>query len=215
MKKALGALLVSFSFVAGAMQFAHATPAAPLAGTDYTVLSAVQPVDVPAGKIQVTEFMWVGCPQCDEFDPYLEAWVRQQEPDVVFRRVPVAFRDDFIPHSKMLPALDAMVLADKLTPAVFHEIHVNRNYLLTPDRQAGFLATPGVDRKTDLDKDQSFPVAGDLERATVLMNSYKVNGEPTLAVPGKYVTGPAQTGSLPGVVQVLDCLVLQVREKKL
>lgn len=36
MKKVLGALLVSFGLIAGAMQFAHATPAAPLAGTDYT-----------------------------------------------------------------------------------------------------------------------------------------------------------------------------------
>lgn len=215
MKKVLGALLVSFGLIAGAMQFAHATPAAPLAGTDYTVLSAAQPVDAPAGKIQIIEFMWYGCPHCNEFDPYLEAWVRQQGPDVVFRRVPVAFRDDFIPHSKMLLALDAMGLADKLTPVVFREIHVNRNDLLTPDKQADFLATQGVDRKTYLGVYNSFTVAGNLKRATALMSGYRVNGVPTLAVQGKYVTGPAQTGSLQGVLQVLDYLVTQVRAKKL
>ncbi len=47
------------------------------------------------------------------------------------------------------------------------------------------------------------------------MNDYKINGVPTLAVQGKYETGPAQAGSLPGAVQVLDYLVSQVRAKKL
>lgn len=215
MKNIISVLFVSLSFVAGAMQFAHAAPAAPLAGTDYTVLTAAQPVDVPANKIQVVEFMWYGCPHCNEFDPYLEAWVKNQGADVVFRRVPVAFRDDFIPHSRMLLALDAMGLADKLTPAVFREIHLNKNNLLSPDKQADFLATQGVDKKTYLDVYNSFSVAGNLKRATVLTNDYKINGVPTLAVQGKYETGPAQAGSLPGAVQVLDYLVSQVRAKKL
>jgi thiol:disulfide interchange protein DsbA len=38
---------------------------------------------------------------------------------------------------------------------------------------------------------------------------------PTLAVQGKYETGPAATGSLPGTLQVLDYLVSQVRTKKM
>jgi thiol:disulfide interchange protein DsbA len=215
MKEVLGALLVSLTFIVGATHSALASPAAPLAGTDYTVLTAAQPVDVPAGKIQVIEFMWFGCPHCAQFDPYLEAWVRKQGPDVVFRHVPVAFRDDFIPHSKMLLALDAMDLADKLTLAVFNEIHVNRNDLLTPDKQAEFFATQGVDRKTYLDFYNSFSVAGNLKHATQLMTDYKIDGVPTLAVRGKYETGPAKAGSLPGALQVLDFLVSQVRAKKL
>ncbi len=215
MRKILGALLVSVSFAVGAPQSVLASPAAPLAGTDYTVLAAAQPVDVPAGKIEVIEFMWYGCPHCNEFDPYLEAWVRRQGPDVVFKRVPVAFRDDFIPHSKMLLALDAMGLADKLTPAVFHEIHANRNYLLTPEKQAEFVATQGVDSKRYLDFYNSFSVAGNLKRATQLMKDYRIEGVPTLAVQGKYETGPAKAGSLPGTLQVLDYLVSQVRAKKL
>ena len=77
-----------------------------------------------AGKVEVIEFFWYGCPHCNEFEPYLEAWAKKQGPDVVFKRVPVAFRDDFIPHSKMYHALDALGVAEKLTPAVFNEIHV-------------------------------------------------------------------------------------------
>jgi thiol:disulfide interchange protein DsbA len=217
MKKFFSALALSLGLAAGtlsAMNTAHASPAAPVAGTDYTVLQAAQPVDAQ-GKIEVIEFMWYGCPHCNEFDPYLEAWVKKQGPDVVFKRVPVAFRDDFIPHSKMYHALDALGLADKLTPAVFNEIHVKKNYLLTPEAQATFLATQGVDKKKYLDAYNSFSTQSDLQRDNKLMQDYKIDGVPTLAVQGKYETGPATTNSLPGTIQVLDFLVSQVRAKKM
>jgi thiol:disulfide interchange protein DsbA len=217
MKKFLSALALSLGLAVGAMSAvtaAHASPAAPVAGTDYTVLQSPQPVD-PTGKIQVIEFFWYGCPHCNEFDPYLEAWVKKQGPDVVFKRVPVAFRDDFIPHSKMYHALDALGLADKLTPAVFNEIHVKKNYLLTPEAQATFLATQGVDKKKYMDAYNSFSTQSDLKRDPKLMADYKIDGVPTLAIQGKYETGPATTNSLPGTIQVLDFLVTQIRDKKM
>ncbi|MFK4440370.1 thiol:disulfide interchange protein DsbA [Caballeronia udeis] len=217
MNKLFRALALSIGLVAGtlgAVNAAHASPAAPVAGTDYTVLQPAQPVDAN-GKIEVIEFMWYGCPHCNEFDPYLEAWVKKQGPDVVFKRVPVAFRDDFIPHSKMYHALDALGLADKLTPAVFNEIHVKKNYLLTPEAQATFLATLGVDKKKYMDAYNSFSTQSDLQRDTKLMQDYKIDGVPTLAVQGKYETGPATTNSLPGTIQVLDFLIAQIRAKKM
>jgi len=217
MKKFLSALALSLGLAVGAMSAmtsAHASPTAPVAGTDYTVLQSPQPVD-PTGKIQVIEFFWYGCPHCNEFDPYLEAWVKKQGPDVVFKRVPVAFRDDFIPHSKMYHALDALGLADKLTPVVFNEIHVKKNYLLTPEAQATFLATQGVDKKKYMDAYNSFSTQSDLKRDTKLMADYKIDGVPTLAIQGKYETGPATTNSLPGTIQVLDFLVTQIRDKKM
>jgi thiol:disulfide interchange protein DsbA len=210
MKKLLSILFLSLGLVAGAAQ-----AAAPVAGKDYTALSTPQPVEVPAGKIEVTEFFWYGCPHCNEFNPYLEAWVKKQGPDVVFKRVPVAFRDDFIPHSKLYHALDALGLAQQLTPTIFNEIHVNKNYLLTPEDQAKFLAKNGVDPKKFMDAYNSFSTQSALQRDKKLMEDYKIDGVPTLAVQGKYETGPAATNSLPGTIQVLDYLVSQVREKKM
>jgi protein dithiol oxidoreductase (disulfide-forming) len=217
MKKLFSALAVSLGIAVGAMSAmnaAHASPAAPVAGTDYTVLQTAQPVDA-AGKVEVIEFFWYGCPHCNEFEPYLEAWVKKQGPDVVFKRVPVAFRDDFIPHSKMYHALDALGVAEKVTPAVFHEIHVKKNYLLTPQAQADFLATQGVDKKKYMEAYNSFSTQSAIQRDNKLMQDYKIDGVPTLVVQGKYETGPAATNSLPGTTQVLDYLVAQVRAKKM
>jgi protein dithiol oxidoreductase (disulfide-forming) len=218
MKKLLSAFVVSLGVALGALgavNVAHASPAAPVAGKDYTVLQQTQPVDAPAGKIEVTEFFWYGCPHCNEFDPFLESWIKKQGPDVVFKRVPVAFRDDFIPHSKLYHALDALGLAEKLTPAIFNEIHVKKNYLLTPQAQADFLATQGVDKQKFMDAYNSFSTQSSLQRDTKLLQDYKIEGVPTLAVQGKYETGPAATNSLPGTLQVLDFLVSQVRAKKM
>jgi protein dithiol oxidoreductase (disulfide-forming) len=213
MKKLIRTLL--FSVGLAVLGVAQAAPSsAPVAGKDYTVLPSQQPVDVPAGKIEVIEFMWYGCPHCNEFDPYIEAWRSKQGPDVVFKRVPVAFRDDFIPHSKMLLALDVLGLTDKLTPLIFREIHVNKDYLLTPEAQADFLAKQGVDKKKYLDAYNSFSVQSNLKRVQQMVSDYKIDGVPTVAVQGKYETGPAATNSLEGTVQVIDYLVGQVRAKK-
>ena len=217
MKKLFSALALSLGLAAGSLSFmsaAHASPAAPVAGTDYTVLQAAQPVEAQ-DKIEVIEFMWYGCPHCNEFDPYLEAWIKKQGPDVVFKRVPVAFRDDFVPHSKMFRALDALGLADKLTPAVFNEIHVKKDYLLTPEAQATFLATQGVDKKKYMDAYNSFSTQSNLQRDKKLLDAYKIDGVPTIAIQGKYETGPATTNSLPGTIQVMDFIVNQVRAKKM
>ncbi|MFT0172736.1 thiol:disulfide interchange protein DsbA/DsbL [Paraburkholderia mimosarum] len=217
MKRLLGTLLLSLSLIAGA---AHATPAAPVAGKDYTILKTPQSLDVPAGKIEVIEFFWYGCPHCNAFDPYLEAWVKKQGPDIVFRRVPVAFRDDFIPHSKMYYALDALGLAQKLTPVVFREIHVNKNYLLTPEEQAKFLATQGVDPKKYMEAYNSFSTQSALQRDKALLDSYKIDGVPTIAIQGKYETGPAmvqgpENTALPGTTLVMDHIISQIRAKKM
>jgi thiol:disulfide interchange protein DsbA len=217
MKQILGTLLLSLSLVAGV---AHASAAAPVASKDYTILKTPQSVDAPAGKIEVIEFFWYGCPHCNAFDPYLEAWIKKQGPDIVFKRVPVAFRDDFIPHSKMFYALDALGLSQKLTPVVFHEIHENKNYLLTPEEQAKFLATQGVDPKKYMEAYNSFSTQSALQRDKALLDSYKIDGVPTIAIQGKYETGPAmvqgpEDKALPGTTQVMDFIISQIRAKKM
>ncbi|KAG0165179.1 hypothetical protein DFQ28_007161 [Apophysomyces sp. BC1034] len=215
MKKTLSAALLFAAVAISTAQFAHASPSAPVAGKDYTVLTPARPVSPPAGKVEVTEFMWYGCPHCGEFDPYLEKWKTKQGENIEFRRVPVAFHDQFVPHSKMLLALDVLGLTGKLTPVIFNEIQVKRNYLLTPQAQADFLAKQGVDKKKYLDAYNSFTVASELKRISQMAQDYKIDGVPTVVVQGKYETGPAATNSLEGTVQVLDYLVKQVAAKKM
>ncbi|KVD14483.1 thiol:disulfide interchange protein [Burkholderia ubonensis] len=212
MKKLLSTLLLSLSLAAG---FAQAAPFAPVAGKDYEVMKAPQPVSAPAGKVEVIEFFWYGCPHCYEFEPTVEAWVKKQGDKVDFKRIPVAFRDDFVPHSKLFYAVSALGISEKVTPAIFNAIHKQKNYLLTPQAQADFLASQGVDKKKFMDAYNSFSVQGQVKQSAELLKSYNIDGVPTIVVQGKYKTGPAYTNSLEGTAQVLDYLVKQVQDKKL
>jgi len=212
MKKTFAALIATVA-AAGGLLLTTPVQAAPTADKEYQVLKAPQPV--PAGKIEVTEFFWYGCPHCFDFEPDLEAWVKKQGKDVVFKRVPVAFRDDLLPHTKIFYTLEALGKLDAMHAKVFNAIHVERKRLLDANEIADFMAKNGIDRKAWLDAYNSFSVTTNSQRANKIADAYKVDGVPTLVVQGKYVTSPSIAGDKTTAIQTMDYLVTAVREKKM
>lgn len=210
--KTFAALFATLATVAGFLMQSPAR-AAPAEGKEYQVLKAAQPVT--PGKIEVTEFFWYGCPHCYDFEPDLEAWVRKQGKDVVFKRVPVAFRDDLLPHTRIYYALESLGKVDALHGKVFAAIHSERKRLLDPNEIADLMAKNGVDRKAFLDAYNSFSVSTNTQRANKIADAYKIDGVPTIVIQGKYVTSPSIAGSKGAAVQTMDYLVTQVRDKKL
>ncbi|MFD7169093.1 thiol:disulfide interchange protein DsbA/DsbL [Streptomyces violascens] len=186
----------------------------PVAGKDYEVLKAPQPVSAPPGKVEVIAFFWYGDPRSAELEPLVDSWSRQHT-TAVLKRIPVAFRDDFVPHAKMFYALSALGLLDALHLKVYPAIHREKNNLLTPQAQADWLAGQGVDKKKYLDAYNSFSVQAQTKQAAELLKSYNIDGVPTLVVRGKYKTGPAYTNSLEGTTAVLDHLVEQTAAGRL
>src|SRR5687768_6401845 len=89
-------------------------------GEDYKSLDKRAPTEAPAGKVEVVEFFWYSCPHCNVFEPQLEAWQKRLPADVVLRRVPVAFRDSFVPQQRLFYTLEAMGKLDALHGKVFH-----------------------------------------------------------------------------------------------
>lgn len=226
MKKLLGAVLISFGFLAGA---ASASPEAPVAGVDYIPVKTPQPTSAGPGKIEVTEFFWYGCPHCNRLEARLETWVKKQGKDVVFKRVPVAFDDRFEPHTRMFFALVALGREADMTPKVFHAIHEENNYLMTPQAQADFMAKNGIDPKKYLDAYNSFSTASNVKIANKTWNDYGINGVPTIAINGKYMVSPATSGEAMAktgkpddeiadgnyALQTADSIINQIRAKKM
>ncbi|CCD29561.1 Thiol:disulfide interchange protein dsbA precursor [Candidatus Glomeribacter gigasporarum BEG34] len=207
-------LLMGLIWMGCAAQAAPA-PAAPQAGKDYKVLENPQPVNAPAEKIEILEFFMYGCPHCEHFEPVLTGWVKKQSPDIVLKHVPLAFNKALAAHQKLYHALDALGLADQLTPSIFKAIHTERNYLLTPEAQAAFLAKKGVDKKKFLAAYHSFETANAVQRDNKWMADYKITATPALIVQGKYETSPAMTNNLEDVISVLDFLMQQIRAEKM
>lgn len=182
-------------------------------GFDYRILPIAQPVETK-GKVEVIEFFWYGCPHCYDFEPELSSWVKRQSKDVVFRRVPVAFRDDFMPHSQLFYALEAMGKGDAFNEKVMYAMHKENKRLLNENEIADWVASQGIDRNAFLATYRSFAVISKARAAKQLAEAYRIDGVPTIVMQGKYVTSPSIAGSKAKAIVVMDFLVEKIRKDK-
>ena len=171
------------------------------------------PVSVPAGKVEVVEFFWYGCPHCNAFEPALEAWVKKLPADVVFRRAPVAFRDEpFGTHQRIYYALEALGQVEAMHRKVFYAIHNDRAKLDKPAEIAAFMAKNGVDSAKFLDAFNSFGVQTKARQAKLLAEAYKIDGVPALGVHGRFYTSGSLAGSQERALAVADFLIGRSRK---
>ena len=180
-------------------------------GFDYRVLPITQPIDAK-GKVEVIEFFWYGCPHCYEFEPELKGWIKRQNKDVVFKKVPIAFREELMPHSQLFYALEALGKGDTLNDKVMFAMHRENKRLLNENEIADWVAAQGVDRNAFLAAYRSFAVLSKARAANQLGNAYRIDGVPTVAVQGKYITSPSIAGSRAKAVNIMDFLMNKVRK---
>jgi thiol:disulfide interchange protein DsbA len=193
---------------------AHADAGQPVAGDDYVEVEPRAVVEAPAGKVEVVEFFWYNCPHCAAFEPKLSAWVKQLPKDVAFRRVPIAFRDDFAPQQKFYYALEAMGLVEKLHAKVFNAIHVEKRDLSKGPGIADWVAAQGVDKAKFLDQYNSFAASTKAAKATQLQNAYKLEGVPTLGVAGRFYTDGTLSKGMDRSLMVTEYLIALARRSK-
>jgi len=187
-------------------------PAKFVAGKDFTKLDRAVPTETEAGKIEVIEFFWYSCSHCNAFEPAFAQWVKNAPKDVVVRRIPVAFREDFAPQQRLYFSLEAMGLLDKIHGKVFHAIHGERLPLNTDASILAWVEKQGVDKNKFADTAKSFGVASKLKRAVQLQNDFKIEGVPSLGIAGKYYTDGTLSGSMERALQVTESLLAQVRQ---
>jgi protein dithiol oxidoreductase (disulfide-forming) len=187
----------------------------PEEGKDYRALDKAAPVEAPAGKIELVEFFWYSCPHCHAFEPRLQAWLKQRLPgDVVFRRVPVAFRDDFVPQQRLFYTLEAMGKVDELHAKVFEAVHKNNQPTNRDDLILGFAEKNGLDRAKFQELYNSFSVQTKARRAKQLQDQYQVDGVPALGVAGRYYADATMAGSMERSLQVVEYLIAEARRAK-
>lgn len=173
---------------------AVASPADPVEGVDYLKLPQIQPTE-SGKKVEVLEFYWYNCPHCFAFEPQLADWVKKRGDTIVFKRVPVSFRESFVPQQKLYYTLEAMGKIDPVHRAVFEAIHVGRLQLDKEDKIADFVEKQGIDRKKFLEIFNSFSVQSKANRVRGMQEAYRIESVPTIAVDGRYITSPSIAGS--------------------
>ncbi|PUE15650.1 disulfide bond formation protein DsbA [Limnohabitans sp. MMS-10A-160] len=205
-----GALLATSAWLSQSTAWAQALFKA---GKDYLPLERPVSTDAAAGKIELIEFFWYSCPHCSAFEPTFAQWVKNAPKDVVVRRVPVAFRDDFAPQQRLFFALEAMNLLDSLHAKVFTAIHAEKQPLNTEAAILDWVAKQGVDKAKFSETYKSFGVASKLKRAVQLQNDYKVEGVPSFGIAGRFYTDGSIAGSMERAIKVAESLIAQSRTR--
>lgn len=185
----------------------------PVEGTNYVKLAQPAPVSAPAGKIEVVEFFWYGCPHCHHFEPYLAAWAAKQPVDVAFRRVPVAFRENpFGAHQRLYFAIEALGLIPSLHAKVFNAMHGEGLKLDKPEAIGDFVAKQGVDRARFMSVYDSFAVQTKARQARTLTDAYKIDGVPAIGVAGQYYTSVSLNATPERALATTDHLIALARK---
>jgi thiol:disulfide interchange protein DsbA len=176
-------------------------------------LIAPQPVEA-AGRIEVIDFFWYGCPACNALQPALETWIKRKPADVVVRRIPAIFRESWVPHVRIYYTLEQLGEVERLHQQVYFSYHVEELALSKPEVAEAWAVRHGIDRKRWQDAYNSPDVAARIERAKELTTAYDVRGTPSLVVNGRYLTAWDMADQTPVVmVAILEDLIRLSRQK--
>lgn len=199
-----GTGLAAFSMRAGAQQ--------PAEGAQYTRVKPAVAMQTAPGKIEVIEFFSYACPHCAAFEPTLESWVKTLPPDVAFHRVPAPFLFNAEGFQRTYYSLETLGKVDTMQQKVFAAVHVDRQRLDKPADVAALAGKNGIDSAKFLDVYNSFSVANSVTKAKKLCEDYRIDGVPTLAIQGRYLTSPSQAGGADAALATANFLIAQARK---
>ncbi len=174
-------------------------------GVDYKKI-AQQPTDA-GDKIEVLEFFWYGCPHCYSFEPFLNTWKKTKPANVEFVRVPAIFRPDWEVQARTYYALRDLGVVEEIHGKIFTAMHKDKKKLNKKEQLVDFVVSNGVDRKKFEDAYKSFSVDSMVRKAKKKQAAYKIQGVPTIAVNGKYVTSGSMAGSFENMIKILNHLI--------
>ncbi|MFY3138339.1 thiol:disulfide interchange protein DsbA/DsbL [Achromobacter xylosoxidans] len=171
----------------------------------YVAIMPAQPAET-AGRIEVLEFFSYSCGPCAKMDPLVEKWVSAAPADVDFKRIPVAFNASMKPLQQLYFTLSGLGRLD-LHPKVFQAIHGNRERLMDKKSILAWAGAQGLDRSAFEAMFDSFGVQTQVQRANQLAKAYRMDGTPSFAVGGRYMTSPAMANGYEAVLREVDRLI--------
>lgn len=208
----------------GAAALAPASPADPRSGAEYLTLPQAQNTEA-GDKVEVIEFFSYACPHCRVFDPALAQWVNKNSDKIAFKRVHVAFRAAEVPLQRLYATLEAMGATEQAHAKVFAALHEQAVPLYSEEAIFNWIGTAGIDRARFVDTWRSFGMQARVNRARAMIDAYKIDSWPMLAVGGRYMTSPYMAGktTVPPAseavqqqqaLQVMDHLLAKAKAEK-
>lgn len=183
-------------------------------GDYYSTLTAAQGTSSPAGKIEVAEVFWYGCPHCYSLEPVISDWASRLPADVQFVRIPVMWNPPHEMHARVFYTAEALGKLPVISAAMFKAIHVDNKPMLEEDDIRALFVESGVPAEEFNRTFRSFSVESQLKRAKDLTARYKVKGVPLLIINGKYKTDGPQIKSQQDMLAVAEELIQKARQQR-
>ena len=181
------------------------------AGTNYIPIVPAQGTSVDAGKVEVLEILWLGCPHCYEAQPFVAAWESKKPDYIQFTQEHVMWGPIHRAHGRLFYTLEVMGRHDLVAKA-FEQIHLRSNALVaandaqTVQMHQAFAKANGLDEAQFRREYNGFTVNTRLQRAEELMRRYQIDSVPTFIVNGKYRTDVGMAGGHEKLPQLLNDL---------
>lgn len=185
-------------------------------GIDYKKIEPPMPTTAPAGKIQVTEMFWYGCPHCFHFEPKLLNWLKTKPKDVDFVRIPAVFpgRESWEVHARAFYTAQVLGILSKTHEALFNAIHVDGRPENSEQNLQAFFAKHGVQPQVFKETFNSFAVYTKVRKAADLTRRSKITGVPSMIVAGKYRVDGDLAGGQERMLKVVNFLIKREREAR-
>lgn len=184
-----------------------------VAGKDYEVISSN---NAPASKkVSVTEFFSYGCPWCYRIEPSLNRWVKEQDTNIQFSRIPVVFNKEWTYYAKAYYAADLLGIGTKFNPLLFKAIQTDKRSLNSDQAMIDFFIADGVDQETaESAFTHSTTIDMKVNEGNVIMSQLHVSAVPAIVVNHLYKTDLQMAQGEERLFKILDFLIAKANNKE-
>ena len=191
--------LRALCLVAGLLLASACTASSPDTAASYTEGQEYVTLPGPAhrlsneGKVEVVEVFSYGCIHCAHFAPIADQMRKQLPPGVVFKLLPAAFNDEWVPYARAYYAAQKLGVVEQTHLELFKAKFTDHYPISTLDELADFYASHGVNRDEFMRIATSDEVTQQIRKSTQMVQQWQVDGTPTIIVNGKYRTASVKT----------------------
>ncbi|GLQ48171.1 thiol:disulfide interchange protein [Dyella lipolytica] len=155
-------------------------------GDQYVTLPAPYQRDSSSGKVEVTEVFSYACVHCAEFSTYADDLRASLPPGVEFKLVPAPFNNAWVPFARAYYAAKKLGVVEQTHDALFKAKFADNYPINSMDEIADFYVSHGVKRDEFLSIVNSPEVNSQIQHDLTLLQTWGVDGTPTIVVDGKY-----------------------------
>jgi protein dithiol oxidoreductase (disulfide-forming) len=181
-------------------------------GNEYVTLPAPYQRLSSSGKVEVVEVFSYACIHCAEFSPYADDLRKSLPPGVEFKLVPAPFNDTWVPFARAYYAAKKLGVLEQTHDLLFEKKFKEQYPINSMDEIANFYASEGVNRGQFMTIANSPEVDAQIKKDLALIQTWTVDGTPTIVVDGKYKS--ANIKDFPQLVALTKFLVQKELDAK-